>query len=174
MITYNFNNIWKPINGYEGLYKISNTRKVKSIDRIVYDKNNKPKSIKGGIVKEGNNGNEYKFCYLWKDNKSQRFYIHRLVAETFIPNPNNYKEINHINKNRSDNRVENLEWCTAKYNKTYSLGIKIVRNDGIVYNSMVELAEILNVKLTSIKWHFNKYGIYKHTINNIEYVYKRE
>lgn len=53
--------------------------------------------------------------------------VHKLVAETFIPNPNNYKEVNHIDKNKYNNRVENLEWCTRKYNVTYSKGNKVVR-----------------------------------------------
>jgi hypothetical protein len=57
------------------------------------------------------------------NNKDHR--IHRLVAEAFIPNPNNFSDINHINEIKSDNRIENLEWCTHRHNSTHSLGNKI-------------------------------------------------
>jgi hypothetical protein len=57
------------------------------------------------------------------DKKEYR--IHRLVAETFIPNPNNFSDINHINEIKSDNRIENLEWCTHRHNITYSIGNEI-------------------------------------------------
>jgi hypothetical protein len=63
------------------------------------------------------------------DKKDQR--IHRLVAEAFIPNPNNFPFINHINEDKGDNRVENLEWCTHRYNITYSIGKKI---PGVIFN----------------------------------------
>lgn len=69
---------------------------------------------------DNKNGNGYLFVNIC----GKQIYVYRLVAETFIPNPNNYPEVNHKNKNKKDNRVDNLEWCDSKYNAAYSLGKK--------------------------------------------------
>lgn len=63
--------------------------------------------------------NGYLIACLWKDKKQRKITIHRLVAETFIPNPKNLPEINHIDEDKTNNRVENLEWCSRKYNMNY-------------------------------------------------------
>ena len=103
--------IWKDIKGYEGLYQVSNLGRIKSLTR----KNVlKERIIKGGIQKNG-----YRFVLLYKDKKVRIFKVHRLVAEAFIPNPNEYKEINHIDENKQNNNAENLEWCTRSYNCSY-------------------------------------------------------
>lgn len=108
--------IWKDIEGYEGLYQVSNQGRVKSLSRKVA---NAMFSIKEHVVKEGDNGHGYKFVSLWANNKGNRYYVHRLVALAFIPNPNDYKYINHKDEDKSNNHVSNLEWCTAKYNCNY-------------------------------------------------------
>lgn len=100
--------IWKDIKGYKGLYQVSNFGKIKRIN---------PKMK---ILKETDNGNGYKIVGLCKNNKRKNYYVHRLVAEAFIPNLNNFKEINHIDNNKSNNIVNNLEWCTRNYNVKYS------------------------------------------------------
>ena len=74
-------------------------------------------------------GGGYENIKLCKENKTYHFLIHRLVAEAFIPNPNNYPEVNHINRDTTDNRVENLEWCSRKMNIAHSLKVNSpVRN----------------------------------------------
>lgn len=98
--------IWKPIPGWEDLYKISNTGKVLSI------KNNR---IIKNMIKNG-----YENIEFWKNNKRKHMSVHRLIAEAFIPNPENKPHINHINSIRNDNRIENLEWCTPKENIQHS------------------------------------------------------
>ena len=90
--------IWKEIKGYEGYFEVSNLGNFRSKDRIV-------KYKKDGI----RNYQGYQRIVLMKDAIKKRYMCHRLVAETFIPNPDNKPFINHINGNRSDNRVENLE-----------------------------------------------------------------
>ena len=109
--------IWKPIKNYEGKYEISNFGRVKSLQRWSKTKfYNREKMLTPYINKR----NGYAYIYLTKDNKGKNVRIHRLVAEHFIDNPNNYQDINHKDCNRANNRVDNLEWCTRSYNVKYS------------------------------------------------------
>ena len=113
------NEIWKPVVGYEGLYEVSNLGRVKSLSRI----DSIGRKIKERILSQGKCKQGYLTVSLCKNGKPNSYYVHRLVAQAFIPNPDNYPEVNHkIDdfEHRSDNRVENLEWCTAEYNNTYN------------------------------------------------------
>jgi hypothetical protein len=98
---------WKDIKGYEGFYQVSNLGNVKNIKRNTIRK-----------LKEDNSG--YLHCLLSANAVRKTFLVHRLVAAAFIDNPENKPFINHINANRSDNCVENLEWCTQKENINHS------------------------------------------------------
>ena len=111
--------IWKDIRDYEGLYQISNNGNVKSLGRWVYYKNKgkrwkKEKILKPSVVKGG-----YLHVGLHKNGKIKNYLVHRLVAEAFIQNPNNYPQVNHKDENPSNNFVNNLEYCDAKYNVNY-------------------------------------------------------
>lgn len=121
--------IWKDIEGYEGMYQVSNMGRVRALDRV------KPNSggqiAKGHILPQSDNGHGYRFVSLWKFNKGRRFYVHRLVASAFIPNPNNFPIINHKDENKSNNRYENLEWCTQKYNANYGTHTRRVKESFI-------------------------------------------
>lgn len=121
--------IWKDIEGYEGMYQVSNIGRVRALDRV------KPNSggqiAKGHILPQSDNGHGYRFVSLWKFNKGRRFYVHRLVASAFIPNPNNFPIINHKDENKSNNRYENLEWCTQKYNINYGNHMKRLKESYI-------------------------------------------
>ncbi len=103
--------IWKDIPGYEGKYQISSTGEVKSLN---YRGSNKSKLLKQRYDKNG-----YKEVRLSKNNISTSYRTHRLVAMVFIPNPNNLPMVNHIDECKSNNNVNNLEWCDAKYNNNY-------------------------------------------------------
>ena len=115
--------IWKDIEGYEGIYQISNYGRVKSLERWVKIGDNK-RIIKSGIrtIKINNSG--YNIISLFKDGKEKTCLIHRLVAEAFIPNPENLPEINHKDENKTNNRVDNLEWCTHEYNTKHGTRIE--------------------------------------------------
>lgn len=102
--------IWKDVIGYEGRYEVSNLGNVRS---IVFQKNGKEKQL--ALL----NGKDYFLVRLYKDGKGSMKRVHRLVAEAFISNPNNYPVVNHKNWNKRDNRVDNLEWCTYSYNNWY-------------------------------------------------------
>lgn len=106
--------IWKDIEGYEGHYQISNLGRIKSLKRLGNDGRRLPEKI----LKTGNS-HGYRSIVLRKDGKSCIYSVHRLVGKAFIPNPENKPCINHKDENRANNNVENLEWCTYKYNDNY-------------------------------------------------------
>lgn len=117
---------WKEIKGHEGKYIISNYGEVISLPR--YKQNNSklqyvdPKEIKRYV----NPKNGYVYVQLWNNSKYKNIRLHKLVAETFIPNPNNLPQINHKDGNKENNRIDNLEWCTASYNilHSYKIGLR--------------------------------------------------
>lgn len=99
--------IWKDIEGFEGLYQVSDEGRVKSL------KYGKEKILKGGKARG------YLIVQLCKDGKQVMKFIHRLVAEAFLPNPNHLPQINHKDEDKTNNNVLNLEWCDSKYNSNY-------------------------------------------------------
>lgn len=98
---------WKSAYGYEGFYLIS------SLGRI--------KSVKTGKIRKPYTKNKsgYHLMHLYKNAETKYVLVHRLVAKTFIDNPNNYEQVNHKDENKQNNCVDNLEWCTPKYNMNY-------------------------------------------------------
>lgn len=113
--------VWSEIPQYEGLYEISNLGRVRSL------------KFAGGqrqkIIKPTCNSKGYQQIGLWKDKKRQVKYIHRLVATSFVKNPMNLNEVNHIDEDKSNNRFDNLEWCTRRYNMTYGNMQKKIKNN---------------------------------------------
>lgn len=111
--------IWKNIRDYEGLYQISNNGNVKSLGRWVNTKCKGKRWQEGKILKPSVDKKGYLYVCLCKNGYMKNYYVHRLVAEAFISNPNNYPCVNHKDENKQNNCVENLEFCTVKYNVNY-------------------------------------------------------
>lgn len=157
---------WKDIEGYEGLYQVSNLGRVKSLDHIIKTKRNKDMLIKGKIktITIGKDG----YCVVNLQHKDSKklFKVHRLVAQAFIPNPHNKTEVNHIDTNKTNNMVDNLEWVTSEENIQHAIdnglietGIKVVMDDSIVFDSIKQCAKFVGVDRQEIKRALK--GIYK-------------
>ena len=159
--------IYKKIEGFDG-YEISNKGNVKSLERYLIRKSKLGKEYvyhkKESILKPKTDKDGYKIVILYKDKKSFTLKVHRLVAEVFIPNPNNNPIINHKNEKKDDNAVDNLEWCDYSYNNSYGdagykralkLGKQLIAyKDGIEvgrFISSYDAAKVLNCSAGNIR-----------------------
>jgi hypothetical protein len=115
--------IYKDITGFEGFYQISNFGNVRSLDRTVQTKQG-VKHFPGRQIKTSKHMRGYRNVALHKIGSVTMRTVHRLVAETFIPNPNNLSQINHRNFDKTDNRVTNLEWMSPRENSLHYHGSK--------------------------------------------------
>lgn len=139
---------WQPIKEYEGLYEVSDKGRVRSLKR---------KTTNGKILKPVLDKDGYLLVSLSKNNHKAHKRVHRLVAETFIENPNNYPVVNHKDECKQNNNVENLEWCTIQYNTLYNGAnyrralsrrvpiIAIKDNQKLFFNSIMDAATTLGV-----------------------------
>jgi hypothetical protein len=111
--------IWKDISDYEGLYQASSLGRIRSLDRYKITKNRYGKikaKIKGIFLKPSINHDGYYEIVLSKNGKSKMFRLHRVIAKTFLDNLENKPQVNHIDGNKLNNNINNLEWCTCKEN----------------------------------------------------------
>ena len=114
------NEIWKDISGYEGLYQVSNFGNVRVLDRFYVVNNRKAHLVPGRVLKKIDNGNGYDYITLHKDGRRKNHYVHRLVAMAFLEMIPGKEYVNHIDYNRKNNNIENLEWCTCSENLKHS------------------------------------------------------
>lgn len=144
--------IWKDVGGYEGLYQVSNLGRVKRL-KGKYMKSDK-------LLKQVKLDSGYIAVGLCKHNKAKNFRVHRLVAEAFIPNPEEKPQVNHINEDKTNNMVSNLEWMTAKENNNYGTrtqrtskpvkAIDIANGEYNIYCSISECARQLGLHQPNI------------------------
>ena len=148
--------IWKDIKGYEGLYQVSNTGKVRSLNYHRMGVIRELKLIKHhcGYLEIG----------LKKNGKRKIFKVHRLVAEAFIPNPDNLPQVNHKDECKTNNCVDNLEWCDVSYNcnygtrnermsrKLFKTVLQFTLNGDFIkeYESVKEVTELLGLKQSTL------------------------
>lgn len=147
--------MWKPVKNYEGLYEVSDSGEIRSLPRNGTAKH--ARAISQRIHKTG-----YMYCCLNKGNKQKNFQVHRVVAESFIPNPQNKPQVNHKNGSKIDNRVDNLEWVSQNENALHSfqkLGHKASKHGmkpimcietGVIYESRRDAERRLEMSNGSI------------------------
>ena len=111
--------IWKSITETDGRYEVSNLGNVRSVDRYARVCGGSQRLVKGRNITPMKCSNGYLELQASMGTKRKCLLIHRLVAQYFIPNPNNYPEVNHKDENPQNNHADNLEWCTSKYNCNY-------------------------------------------------------
>lgn len=151
--------IWKPVKGYEGWYEVSNIGNVRSVDRFVRFEDGRYANYKSKDIKLSKNRNGYFNANLWKNSKLSIKYVHRLVAEAFIPNPENKPQVNHKDGNKENNLESNLEWATILENARHAHRTNLTPNSykpkkvhqydkqgNLIntYNSMYEATEAVN------------------------------
>ena len=166
--------IWKDMIGYEGLYQVSSLGRVRSLSRISEDKNGKVISVKGKIRKQYSFKNGYNVVRLSKNGKTLTVSCHRKIAEAFLPNPEKLPQVNHINGNKNDNRIENLEWVTISENVKHGYRIGHSDKKGEKHHSnklkesdVFEIRRLLSDGL-SCKEISYMYNVHRVTINYIK------
>lgn len=176
--------IWKEVKDYEGLYEVSNYGNVRSVDRyITRNGDSTPILFKGKLLKK-HLYYGYQYVHLSKKGSQLKaMRVHRLVAIAFIPNPKNLPMINHKDENKSNNYVDNLEWCDAKYNMNYNnkpqRTITKLIQKVYQYDMNDNLVKIWNSGDECAKYGFSKSGVseasnnrYNRIGNNIYKGYK--
>jgi len=121
MLNYNTKKeIWKDVVDYEGIYEVSNFGNIRSVDRVITYKNGYKVSYEGKTKAQVKDKYGYNYVSLYKNQNNKQGMVHRLVAQAFIPNIENKPQINHIDGNKGNNNVVNLEWATAQDNMTHA------------------------------------------------------
>lgn len=160
-----FDEEWRDIKGYEGLYQVSNLGRVKSLKRIVRAGKNKQRIVNGKILSPWKTSHGYLSVSLGRNNK---FAVHRLVAIAFIENPHNYPDVNHKDENKTNNILENLEWCNHSYNALYGTCQERLLNHKRKSVAMInkDTNQIIQV-FDSMKTAMEQTGINKVTISMV-------
>lgn len=164
--------IWADVFGYEGKYKISNFGQLKSLDREVVSRGGMLITIKGKLKKPQINYKGYNKVLLNKNGVSKGYFIHRLVGIAFIQNPKNKPQINHKNGIRTDNRVQNLEWCTNTENQIHSFAVlnrkgSVMKKGGESTSSKKVRCDTLEIEKPSLEEMSIHFGFLRQRISEV-------
>lgn len=174
----NSKEVWKPIEGYEGYYEVSNLGRVKSLERTARFVSVNGKECRRRVRERIITGTEHCTQHritvmLTRENDKKRWSVHRLVAKAFCENPNGYTEVNHIDENPRNNSADNLEWCTRHYNMHYGTIkervydknrkpiLAIDSNGDTIRFSSFKIAERLGFQRSSIHYAMDNDQAYK-------------
>ena len=163
--------VWKPIRNHENFYLVSNLGRIKRLSTISKRKDGKNYKRPETILKPYKNSDGYLGIRLYKDGKSKMFRVHRIVAEHFIPNPDNKPCIDHVNTIRTDNRVENLRWVTPRENMNNEITLEkfnkrgksvICIQTGEIFNSATEAEDFYKLRRSSVADSANPNNAHKY------------
>lgn len=174
--TYDTKEIWKPAEGYENFYQVSNYGRVKSIDRTETCKDGVVRFRKGKVLKPHQNYNGYLWVSFCTNDIRKKKKIHRLVAQCFIPNPDGKPQVNHIDGDKHNNHVDNLEWVTPKENAHHAIEnnlTTLLRGEKSPTNKLssenvLEIRSFINEGVT-VKELAKKYSVHTSTIYRIKH-----
>lgn len=167
--------IWKPVVGYEGFYEVSNLGNIKSLDRTVKQRNRWGKIMDrffpGKMLSKNRcESARYQMVALSDGNMTRKtILVHRIVAKAFIPNTANKPQVNHINGEKKDNRVVNLEWCDGEYNIAHAVENGLMKSGkhnsssrlvinletGIFYDTCKDACKAHNIKYSTLAGKLN-------------------
>lgn len=160
---------WKPITGYEGLYEVSNLARIKSLARFSISRDGrKPRFMNEMIMKPGLNSKKYYITVLRKDGIGKCILVHRIMAIEFLPNPEKKECINHKDGNRSNNSLENLEWCTQGENQKHAYATGLAsrnrkRPNKVLYPDVIKAIQESNLHYKEL---CKIYNIHSSTVFN--------
>lgn len=168
-----YGELWNDIKYFKDWYSSSNTGRIKSLSRTVIYSNGGIRDVPSFLVKGSLSKNGYLRVALYKNGSAKYFSIHRLVAETFIPNPDNLPQVNHINGIKTDNSVENLEWSSCENNTRHAWKNSLCTSPMGELNNKSKLTEKQVLEIRSLKGmqsHLSiskLYGVSRISVTNI-------
>lgn len=158
--------IWKPVSGYAGLYEISSLGRLKALHKVVLKSNGRRKTMVERIMRPSINSWGYAVTTIVGTIGRKNVKIHRLVAEAFLPNPKNKTDVNHIDSDRTNNILSNLEWCTRKENMVHAAINNRIKTK-LTISDVLQIRGEWNPLTMTRKELGKKYGVGATMIGNI-------